>query len=399
MSEQEITETPITEEEIPAPVAEVSKNEVQPVPKLTLLTPINTSDQIYTYQPMGIRLTLKLPFVSNDRDHLFAIRVNPLWYTPSEANKYFVTSSATIFGNMNPIRLHAPNEFTNSLSADDLVPPTPWTSIVNSTVDMVMHSPPPLITRIASAHRFFKGGLSYQIRTTSQFTNQANVYLTSTPPMLENFACLNGQQSVDDFVPCNVYFTDDLTDNNFYNKIIPYMSVVQPTMPRLTKYLTGYQGNNYVNMDLTSVRHAEITVPFQNPNPRVDMMEMIRNIAVQDQYTKSGSVLNHNCYSQWLIMGLKAGVAEGAGPKQIEFELYIRAEQDFELSGYVAYPPMLYSEEQVLPARLPCAVPSSDENNSRPSPECLGNSSDASYPTTPHPSSTARYCPNEPSAG
>ena len=47
------------------------------VAQCSIPRPFGFEHLIHQWQPMGIRVTLNIPFVGNDRDYLFAIRNGP----------------------------------------------------------------------------------------------------------------------------------------------------------------------------------------------------------------------------------------------------------------------------------------------------------------------------------
>lgn len=286
------------------------------VPPFPLFTPVNISEQIYRYQPTGLRITIKLPVVSDDKSPLFLIRVSPTIRTPAESLAYF-NNGPSHYRNFFPLR-HAPivaAGLSYNRIADD------------ASVLFTQHSPGPLISKIADAHRFWRGGLSFYLKTTSQFTNQAAVFLTKIPATPDLIFPLLGQTVPDGFAQA--------------------MSC-EPTVPMSSVYLDTYQGNSFIDMDLSILRHAQVTVPYEKPFPRHDMYveDYTHEMACTfDAEVGAVQVPSPN-YSQWLAVGLKAGIDKGAGPNEVFMELYIKAEPDFEFSGYRGYPRLLNESQQ-----------------------------------------------------
>lgn len=282
------------------------ENSTQPsVPRLPLMAPVSILSRIYTWQPMGLRVSIKLPIVSNDKAPLFRIRVSPILYTPASALQRF-KMGCSAYRNFFPLKhtFAIPGSGTVMKIEDD------------NPVTFTQHSPPPHISYLAAAHRFWSGGLSYMLRCTSQFTNQAQVFAAKTPATEELFANFSGQDIPG---PDKCYAFS-------FDTVQMFRTYFQDTL----------QSNSFVNADLSVQRHLEITVPYEKPYPRHDVyMDDVAATNFSTTSTVGSTALNH---TSWINLGLKAGIAQGSGPDEIFFELYIRAEPDFVVSDYKGYP-------------------------------------------------------------
>lgn len=170
------------------------------------------------------------------------------------------------------------------------------------------------------------------LRCTSQFTNQAQVFATKMPAQQEQFFPFSGQEWPADSG----------------NKIYAFSYDNASSSP--TRYLDTYQSTSHINADLSVTRHIEATLPFECPLPRHDLhadfvtIDNISDAAVSSTPVSMAEASPN--YSQWLALGLKAGIDKGSGPGEIFFEHYIRAEPDFEVSGYRTYPSYVTEEDQ-----------------------------------------------------
>lgn len=317
-----------------APPAKNVSNVASTVPR-PLMPPAILTAEIYKWQPMGVRVTIKLPLVSNDKAPLFRIRVTPRLLTPARCLQLF-QNAPSAYRNLFPVKLCT----TKTTSANtDLFPD-------DSAVVLTQYAPPPLIASLVEGHRFWSGGLSYQIRCTSQMTNQAQVFWYPTPAVPDIFAFFDGSENY------RAFSTD--------------ISQVYPS-----DYENTLQANSFVHADLSITRHCEVTVPYEKPFAKHDLFhEELGAIAWQDG--DSGTDIA-GTFSQWLNLGLKAGIDAGSGPREIFLELYIRAEPDFVCSGYRGFPPLLteaneqsfISDYNMAPGKNPIIFPNSKVGNTR----------------------------------
>lgn len=311
--DQLLSDTPVTVDQTEN-IPPRANSELEPkVPTMMLMKPFPITLQIYQWQPMGIRVTLKLPIVSDDKSPLFAIKATPVILTPQMALAYY-RFGPTAYRNLFPVKLAVINDtgLAYTVYPDD------------SAVVITQHSPPPLLTYIAMAHRFHRGAISHSLRTTSQFTNQAQVYVAKMPPQVERFTNFSGQA-----IPTGYL----------------YAMSADMTLSLPSNYLDTYQGNSFINADLSVQRHIEFTMPFERPLPRHDCY--IDDYTVFDTASSTISgFLNSGNYAQYSFIGLKAGIDKGSGPGEIFFELYIKVEPDFEFSGYKGYPRFITERDQ-----------------------------------------------------
>lgn len=316
ISETLMSETGVAEETPPA-ISDGQHKEMPSEKKMVLLKPISVTSQIYTWQPTGLRVVIDLPVVGNDKSFLFTLRNHPLILTPGMCTFYF-QRPCSVYGNLFPLRHSTANSEEGYT----------YSNVSNSSITFVQHSPPPLATWLALSHARWRGGISWQFRTTSQFTNQANCFVTKFPAINEDFAALDGQT-----VPC-----DDGTDQPAYTQ------TVEPILHRMTWYQDTFQASSFVNADLAVQRHVEIDVPFELPVPCVDTREMVR-------YGSCTSYLTSQCnpvFNQHVAFGLKGGIDAGSGPQQISFEIYMKLNPlDTQFANFMGLPYFLAEFDQI----------------------------------------------------
>lgn len=291
------------------------ENAMQPSKtRFPLLTMVSILSQIFKWNPCGLRVTLKLPIVSNDQAPLFRQRVSPIILTPQMARNAYL-NPCNVYRNLFPLK------HSTALPADGIVFRPIDTPIIFS-----QHSPPPFISYLALAHRFWRGGLSFMYRVTSQFTNQAQVFVFKTPAVPDAYIQFDGRKGPDGSA-VYAFGADNYREDP-------------------TQYMDTYQANSFINADLSVLRHVEVTCPFEQPVTRhdniVDLEAATRTVTGEIQKIYSGT------FSNWINFGLKAGIDAGSGPKEVFIECYIRAEQDFQVSDFLGYHPLLTEAEQQI---------------------------------------------------
>lgn len=286
----------------------------------TIMRPIPVLAQMYKWHPTGLRVTMDLPIVGNDKSFLFIFRVTPTILSPGFCVGSF-KNGPVVYGNALPLR---------HTSADSIS--TPAIYCEKSGIRFVHHSSTPLMSLVSLAHARWRGGISYQLRTTSQFTNQANVFVTRLPPCLDTYLAFDGE---------NINTDDGSTSINTVSHVCANVS-------RITAEADLYQTNTWINADLSAQRHLEFTVPYENPTVTVDTRQHMIQCS-QPSTNGVNAKFSHGdgtVFHQWWALGLKAGIDAGSGPKQISFEIYQKAEQDLQFFNFLGYPRVLPSNQE-----------------------------------------------------
>lgn len=274
----------------------------QPINDATTLpeqpgTPSGTTPNIFdlnhfitTWQPMGIRIAINLPFIGDDATPLFYIRANPfIPYYQNRSPTYIYTLSNTF-----PIHLGSRN---TSLIADDL------------GIQVTQYDNPPPLAVLARSFRRWRGSLQYRIRTVGNFTQQA--YLQAWP---------------------------------IYNRV-PSVGIHNPyaTNPILPlKDDTFMEGmlNSYVMSDLSFQRHIEVQAPFQYPIKYFDQYQWLARTVTPPDFeadTTTGKITvtsppdNSPTGENWIAVAVRGTIAAQT-TGQITFELEYRGGDDFQFA-------------------------------------------------------------------
>lgn len=287
----------------------------QPINDATILpeqpgTPKDNSPHIFdldhyikTWQPMGIRITVNLPFIGDDSTPIFYIRANPfIPYYQNRSPSYIYTLANTF-----PIHLGSRN---TSLIVDDL------------GIQVTQYDNPPPLATLSRSFRRWRGSLQYRIRTVGNFTQQA--YLQAWP---------------------------------IYNRI-PSVGIHNPyaTNPILPlKDDTFMEGmlNSYVMSDLSFQRHIEIQAPYQYPIKYFDQYQWLERTTSIPAYTKAedGTITvstnpsNSPTGENWIAVAVRGTIAAQT-TGQITFELEYRGGEDFQFAD-----PFLLDTDFNLPIR------------------------------------------------
>nr|UNZ11816.1 capsid protein [Ora Rivulet insect-associated polycipivirus] len=241
-------------------------------------------DLIRRWQPTGFRVVINLPFGGNDQDYLFLIRPHPYIPYPGDLSRD---------GNLNIFNMAVWNAFRPVIHG------TLNSDISESNISISQHSPPPILSTLATMYRFWRGSLKYRIRAVTNFTTQGYLFYT----MLKNTADVPG------------------TYNAF---------AVQPPINRAdTSYLPEMM-NNYVSLDLSQMRHAEIQVPFEYPIPFKDTYAEIEHAT---KFNDASTIATISSGSNLIALGLRGAINSSSTTNQAIFEIEYCAGEDFQFSG------------------------------------------------------------------
>lgn len=167
----------------------------QPTIRLTAMPrQMNMTSLIYQWQPMGMRIVLNLPFISDDKSFLFYIRNGPfipLPPVPVDQTDYSDTPYALGPGTFNPypftVSTYGYNNTRPVFLATDKVGPYPDYDDPKKdfVITLTHYDLPPPIAAFASAFRRWRGDMQYRIRVIAGFVTQG--YIIITP--LKNVFC------------------------------------------------------------------------------------------------------------------------------------------------------------------------------------------------------------------
>jgi len=243
------------------------------------------NDLIHRWQPTGFRVVINLPFTGNDQDYLFLIRPQPFIPYPGDFG-------ATSDNRINDLAIW--NAFRPVVHGAITTP-----SILDSPINISQHSPPPILSTLATVYRFWRGSMKYRIRSVTNFTTQGYLFYT----MLKNVADVPG----------------------LYN---PF--AVQPPFNRADLSYLPEMMNNYVTLDLSQMRHAELQVPFEYPVPFRDTFEELYQASqMPDRFNEVKIPTGRNL----IAFGLRGSINSSSTTNQAIFEIEYCAGEDFQFSG------------------------------------------------------------------
>ncbi|UHM27668.1 MAG: hypothetical protein FPoV2_gp4 [Fushun polycipivirus 2] len=286
---------------------------------LPFYKPINLMETIFKWQPMGKRVIINLPLVGDDRGFLFLIRCSP-WipYVPDVINQYNDPSIANrVLINFEAI-VHDINwsDYSQILSSSDATRAGALITFRSDPgVSIVTHSAPPLISKLAEAYRYWRGGLEYRIRTKAGFTHAAN--LVAMPILGARTPCLTASPNIADVNSTPTPF--NLRVPVIYKEKFSYL---------------GAQANSFVNSDLSISRHMQIGYSYSRPTTCVDQFAEVANIINTRADSPILFTANAPSFQDYIGVGVRGTIDNASvGSNQIECEIEIRAAQDFMFGG------------------------------------------------------------------
>lgn len=250
------------------------------------------------WQPMGFRVTIDLPFVSDDDSPLFAIRVNPF----IEPAYMVIPSNASSFSGLH---FRTP-----------IYPIPIQTDTINTSVTVTRYDHPPAFSVAAAAHRFWRGSIMYRLRSVTNFITSAYI-----------FACM-----ARNLVATEVSLFDStgaaIAGNSLLNQVrwIPGLNV----SPR------RWMSNAYVMSDASMNRHLEIEAPFEYPVQYFDNYRNIFEITKRHQTSDNG-VSEINCPDNFILVYNRGPISSPTAGAQVIFELEYAPGPDFEFSTEYAF--------------------------------------------------------------
>lgn len=271
--------------------------------QLPFYKPVNVISQIYKWQPMGKRVVINLPLLGDDRSFLFLIRCSPLiTYIPDLVNNFGSVAANRIALNFDSV-VHDIDWAKKATDADT------FRFSKDPGVHIVTHSTPPFLSDLAYSYRYWKGGLQFRLRTRAGFTHNAILF---TSPIY-------GSKMI--VAPTN------RSPFNYRHPVV---------YKEKFSYLTS-QGNSYTYADLSMTRHFEVGYNFMKPVPyedtyaRLNEVVTMANSADNAAPNKTPGAL---MFEDYIGVGLRGSIDNSsAGSNQIEFEIDVRAAEDFQFSG------------------------------------------------------------------
>jgi len=260
-------------------------------------TQVDWQTLMQQWHPTGYRVSVNLPYISNDRTGMFAIRVNP--YIPWLGER--VVDVGQRWKNFTWIR-------------HDILSGVPTTgNILTSGITISQHSPPPIISSLAYAHRFWKGSMKFRLRVLTDMRASGT---------LVAFAARN--------LP------------RYFGEINPFSSQWNYWAPD-DSYLS-WMANSYVESDVSFNRHLEILVPWELPVEWYDQWQMLNSIhsRVSEAYAEGSSLYDRMMQhgDTWLVVATR-GVISATTDSTMRIEIDYALGSDFQFS--IPFVPPIFS--------------------------------------------------------
>lgn len=292
------------------------------IPQCNIPRPFDFEHLIHQWQPMGIRVTLNLPFTGNDQDYIFAIRNGP--FIPTLFYMYKDTSAQTELnasGILDPTKrklttmeTYSSYAFNNMRNVIHAGPRYAQIEPNKSAIYITQYDAPPILASFATMFRKWRGTMHYRVRTVAGFTTQGYIFSS----LVRNSPSILG-----------VYPTQNTT----------------PGIQREDKSYRESMINSYVMGDTAMFRHFEVEVPFEYPVPFYDQFNWIANrsrpannfMYRQDDkgefvVGRVRNIRNEPHGDNFVLFGLRGKLESSVQNSQITFELEYRAGDDFQFA-------------------------------------------------------------------
>ena len=147
------------------------------VAQCSIPRPFGFEHLIHQWQPMGIRVTLNIPFIGNDRDYLFAIRNGP--FIPDYQHQY--TDSVVYKGDETGAKTMVYNSYAWNNMRNVIHAKPSWIKDAdpgNDSIYITQYDSPPLLSSLSTMFRKWRGTMHYRIRTVAGFTTQGYPFVS-----------------------------------------------------------------------------------------------------------------------------------------------------------------------------------------------------------------------------
>lgn len=295
-------------------------------PPCSIPRPFDIDHLIHQWQPMGIRIVVNIPFTSNDRDYLFAIRngplIPPMNYTYQDSSGYSPSLDAAGVpdvskrdtANLNDYKAYAWNNLRNVHHAYRQYGPLPTDN--KTSITITQYDQPPPLAGLATCFRKWRGTMHYRVRTVAGFTTQSYLIATQIRNIPSHTAIYDSSS----------YSSGVLRSDDSYREGMI---------------------NSYVMGDSAMFRHFEVEVPFEYPVPYYDQFVWIGNRTRPAKHFVWGPgpsedkatiyypirpIQDEAHNDNYILFGLRGGMNSSVGNSQVTFELEYRGGDDFQFS-------------------------------------------------------------------
>lgn len=288
--------------------------------------PVGMDDVWRRWQSTGIRLMIDLPFVSDDRFPLFAIRANPFFPRLPAADAE-ITNMSTAFMYYSPVyplpgtTKDAVDQPKYKIEGDNVV-----YSPVKGVYAVAYDNPGPFST-MSTMYRYWRGSIMYRLRCLSNFTVSGYMLVSSLKKGSSREMICDG--------------TTILTDNKGYTTI---GGRIDSRIRKIQELGFGYRThmlNSYDMSDLSMFRHMQETLPFECNQPWFDQYQFFKELyeATHGTPRAAGSSASYlvppvfTTTSQFLVIANRGAITSPTDGAQLSYELEYCPGPDFEFSG------------------------------------------------------------------
>lgn len=268
-----------------------------------VLRPIGFTNLIYQWQPMGIRITVQIPFIGDDATYICLIRNTPfipLW-TMNVLNGG-QSRDVYLYNNCRNVYLGLADKNDSSIQI--------WPYPEGFQNSMIHYDYPPPLATLANCFRKWRGGLQYRFRQVANFATQGYPFAT----VLKNVA-----------MPIGIY--------NEYTET--------PVINDLDFSYRESMLNAYVPSDTGMFRHLEVSVPWEYPVPYYDHYNWLEQ-RVAGNFKKGAAgtwiyddkrhIIEPHA-DNWICIGLRGTIDSTKQTTSIiQFELEYRAMEGFQFA-------------------------------------------------------------------
>lgn len=279
-----------------APIADaVPHTPALAVPSSSIPRSLSFLDLYSCWQPMGVRVVVNLPYVANDSNALFVIRVNP--FIPHLGDT--IGDNIYAWANLFPVR-HDLASTAEVITEGNLA---------SNAVTISQYGMPPNFSILSKCFRRWKGSIMYRIRTTSNFAVQGQIIAG----MVRGLPILYGTRD-----PCRTEWP-----------------IVRPDVT-----LAEIMLNSHCISDLSMYRHLEILCPFVY---QVDWYDQATRLLYGSKAFGDANTATADFCSpvgdNYLFVCARGVLAADGTSNQVAFELDYRPGPDFEFSEPMIPPP------------------------------------------------------------
>lgn len=252
---------------------------------------VNFLTLIYRWQPMGYRIVINLPFVSDDITPLFAIKNGP--YIPP--NSQFATLDSGSNTALGFQRIYQP------------IYPLPSEESSSTAVTVTRYDCAPTLAICSWAYRYWKGSMKYRLRSVANFIAQGYVFSSVARQLYASELHYSGTTQ-------------------------PDLRTQHRVIPGLESGFRRYQQNSYAMSDLSMYRHIEVEVPFEYPLPFYDQYRALDELSnrVRNRTVAQGPLVTEpNMGDNFIIVSNRGGMASPTAGAQVVYELEYCPGDDF----------------------------------------------------------------------